>query len=184
VVILFTYQQLNKPLEKPQYNYKQHSHRILYVDNGFSDEKKEIITHAALNWNTRTKGIIQFDVVMLPTQEPLDVVNGIVIEEVSEYDPDILSLDEKNQAITLGYYSGHGHIPSISLVAARIDKDDYHSVILHELGHSLGLNHKIGHDGIGTLMYPSIEMSAENITDTDIEDLCKIYECDPNKLNN
>lgn len=184
VAILFSYRYFNHILEAPEYNYKEHTHHTLYVDTSFSDEEKQLITIAAITWSQRTHHMITFDVVMLPTIDDLDRNDGILIGKLSNYNSDILELDTQNNGTTLGYYTHHGYMPSIYLVASRIDAEDYETVVLHELGHSLGLKHNSNPNDYGTLMYPSVEMSSDYITDTDIINLCKIYECDADELNN
>ena len=82
----------------------------------------------------------------------------------------------------LGLFDKKSIIPCIILVSNRILENDYKAVVLHELGHSLGLEHNEGINGIDTLMYPSIDLGSNHITFRDGQQFCKLYHCDPNKL--
>ncbi|CAM6006387.1 unnamed protein product [Sphagnum balticum] len=68
----------------------------------------------------------------------------------------------------------------IELVMDRIlDPNTMEMVLMHEMGHSVGLKHNEGMDGIDTLMYPDVILAADFITVTDRENFCKLYGCDP-----
>lgn len=156
-------------------------HKVIYVDPKFDEKEYVFITWAASEWTERTNHIITFEVVKLP-QKILDFNKGIIIIKVDEYDPDILELDSFNHNATLGLCSTEGSIPNIKLVGSRIKDKYYKAVVAHELGHSLGLEHNKGLEGVDTLMYPAVDFGADHITKTDLENLCKLYHCDAKKL--
>jgi predicted Zn-dependent protease len=77
-----------------------------------------------------------------------------------------------------------GAIPYIGIVRSRIEDYEFKEVMMHELGHVLGLKHNLGDDGTGTLMYPDVNLGSDTITDTDLKNFCKLYGCDVSKLHN
>lgn len=171
--------------------YPNHLHTTLYIDNNFNDFEQQAITEAALEWATTTNNIIQYDVVRLPTDDIIDARSSIVISKQTPDHPNVLALDTTNDRTTLGFYDKRTFIRSIVLVSQRIAPEDYKTVVLHELGHSLGLEHNSGIDGMDTLMYPSrnitidditIKSSSDHLTLIDGIQFCKLYHCNPKEL--
>lgn len=158
-------------------------HKTLYVDRNLSEDELCIIVGAAWEWHTATNGIVTYDVVRMPAKS-IDIHNSIIIVIVSADFPEMIALDSASEDRThLAYYHERGAVPYIALVPYRIADHDYKPVLMHELGHSLGLQHNEGIDGIGTLMYPNVDASASVITDTDLKNFCKIYGCDASHLH-
>lgn len=156
--------------------------QTLYLDSSLSDTEADVIIHSALRWQEATKGLVHYNIIRLPITEALEE-RSIIIFSVSSYFPDILSLDKISGRVHLGYYDSRGATPYIVLVSERLTPDNYGSVVMHELGHALGLAHNNGDDGIGTLMYPDIELGANSITDTDLDNFCKLYHCNSTELH-
>lgn len=158
-------------------------HKTLYVDRTLSDYEFAIITGAAWEWHLATKGLVTYDVERLPSQQ-IDPPNAIIVCAVSADFPEIIELDAADpEASHMAYFYKYSALPYIGVVSDRIAEKDYRPVMLHELGHSLGLPHNTGVDGIGTLMYPNIDFGATTITDTDLKNFCKLYGCDASKLH-
>lgn len=183
-LILLVYEKFSQISSFSEPDYKSHTHRILYIDPTFDDEEQEFIISAAIIWTSKTNSAIKIDVIILPTEEELDTENGIIVGKSSKYNPDIIGLDTINESYTLAYFTKDGFIPSINLVTSRMSNDKYQAIVLHEIGHALGLKHNIGIDGLNTLMYPSIDRGSFIITNKDIENFCKLYRCNASKLNN
>jgi hypothetical protein len=180
VILVVVYNLFNFTLDEDIPDYTQHTHRVIYIDREFSQKEKESIALAAITWSHRTKNTVIIDVVFLPSKTHLDRKDGVLINKLSEDDPTVYILGEN----TLGYYTKMEYIQYIGLISGRIDDDDFDVVVLHELGHALGLEHVRGIDGVGTLMFPSVDLGSDHITNNDIENFCKLYKCDPKKLNN
>lgn len=151
-------------------------HKTLYVDRNLSDDDFDLIVSAAYEWHAATKNMVSYDVVRLPHQN-IDAKNSIVIVIVSIDFPQVITLDTPD-TISLAYYDDSGTVPYIGLVPDRIQDAMYKTVIMHELGHSLGLKHSDIIEGIGTLMYPYIDIGSDKITHADLQQFCQIYGCD------
>lgn len=157
-------------------------HKTLYVDRNMTEEEMAIIVASAWEWHTTTKGMVVYDVVRLPSKN-IDAQNGIVICLISIDFPEVIDLDsQRPENNHLAYYARNGVIPYIGVIPERIPEKDYRTVMLHELGHSLGLSHNEGINGIGTLMYPSVDVESNYISHTDLENFCKLYGCDASQL--
>ena len=177
-VLCSVYTPRNKAANKFLTNY----HKILYIDPNFSEEEIVTIKMAAEEWEEKTNHIVSFTVVKLP-QRHVDFTNGILVHRVNEYDPDVFFLDRLKKGTVCGYHDNEEVIETIKIVAKRLTNKNYEEVVLHELGHALGLPHNHGVEGIGTLMYPTLEWGANHITNTDLKNFCVIYHCDASKLN-
>jgi hypothetical protein len=147
-------------------------HKTLYIGRNVFDDQINAISSAAIKWNQATKGQISFDIKMMPAR--INISNGIIINNVSPDFLDAILLDQTNENSTLAFMNDHGRIPVIGLVDERINESLIVPVVMHELGHAIGLEHA----GSGTIMYPSISQESNDITKTDLEQLCDIYHCD------
>jgi hypothetical protein len=164
--------------------YPNHIHTTIYIDRNFYDYEQEIIITAAIKWSKATNHIVEYDVVQLPTNEKIDAENGLFMVKVSPDSPEIIVMDNVKNNITLGYYDTKYGLSTISLVTDRLNDYTYEQVVLHELGHSLGLQHLVGANGFNTLMYPTIDIGSETITEKDLKQFCSLYHCDVSKLKN
>jgi hypothetical protein len=176
--------------------YPNHLHTTIYIDSSFGEFEQNAIMEAALEWTTTTNHIIEYDVVRLPTNEEIDMDHSIIISKATPDHPNVIALDATNKRTTLGLYDRQTIIPSIILVNQRIANEDYKPVVMHELGHSLGLQHNQGVNGMDTLMYPSrysmfqmnaghqelVKSGADHLTLKDGQQLCKLYHCNALKL--
>lgn len=158
-------------------------HKTLYVDRNLSNNDFDVIVSAANEWQSATHGLVKYDVVRMPAKN-IDAKNSIIIVGVSEDFPEIIAFDSQDMDRThLAYFDSGSSLPYIALVVSRISENEYKSVLMHELGHSLGLKHNTGDNGIGTLMYPDIDLGSDKITDIDLANFCKRYGCDASQLH-
>lgn len=171
--------------------YPTHAHITLYLDRHFEDYEVDAIVQAAWEWTVATDHRIEYDIVKLPTKEQMRRNNVVFIYKRSPDDPVIILRDLVEHNKTLGLYEG-GHLPSISIIADRLDMDIYKEIVLHELGHSLGIKHLESESDMDALMYPYasialpdgtiIPTGSDHITYKDLVAFCKLYHCDADKL--
>lgn len=153
-------------------------HRMLELERSVDDNTMFHVLEAAIEWNEATDGQVIFDIERLPHKNISR--NAIIILNVSPDFPDIIWCDFINGSKTLGYFNASPGLDSIELVKDRLTEKYFRSVITHELGHALGLEHTDVH---GTLMYPLVNNGSIHITNSDLKQFCKLYHCDPSKLH-
>jgi hypothetical protein len=154
-------------------------HKTLYLDRNIDDDELFHIMQAAMEWKHATNGQVVLDIKRLP-RPYIPLTNAIIVINVSPEYPDILMLDNGKGPNTLGYCNSAASIEFIELVNDRMNEENSTSVVLHELGHALGLEHTAE---VGTLMYPVYDEGSNHITSSDLKQFCKLYHCDPSKFH-
>lgn len=171
--------------------YPNHVHTTIYIDRNFDDFEQEKIISAAMKWTMATEHLVEYDIVQLPTYEKIDSKNGLFFVKISPDSPEIIVMDNIKKTSTLGYFESKYGLATISLVTDRLLDDSYEGVVMHEIGHSLGIDHLESLDDMDTLMFPYISMNvggviiptgSDHITDKDLVAFCKLYHCDASKL--
>lgn len=157
-------------------------HKTLYLERSVYDDEFFAIVRASIEWNEATNGQVVFDIQQLPYPD-IDAQNGIIVINVDPDFPEVILLDRRKNLITPAYFNHDSILSYIALVPERIDEGRFTQVVLHELGHSLGLEHVVGADGLDTLMYPSIDLGSKHIAQADLDQLCKLYHCDSSKFH-
>jgi hypothetical protein len=156
--------------------------KTLILDPYFSEDEVFYITMAAWEWQRATHNIARFNIVQMPTKEKF-TQDSILVIKVSPQFPEIIAMElNSNKYRILGYYSETLLISYIGLVSDRLDNDNYQATVAHELGHALGLEHNTGLEGINTLMFPTQDLSSDYVTRKDVSQFCKLYKCNPLKL--
>ena len=166
-------------------NETHHIHRTLYVDRRFSLDQVEAIQRAAQRWTQATNHIAEIEVVVMPEViKDADHLQSVIVLDANPDMPGVITLDATNHATTAAYYSqGEMVYPIIAVVDERITTIyTFEKVMMHEIGHSLKMEHLTGENGEFTLMYPDTLLMSEKITEKDMAMFCGIYDCDPRKL--
>ena len=157
-------------------------HKTLYLSRNLDNDEILNIIKAVNEWQDDTNNEVSFDIKKLP-QDNIDPENSIIILNVDEDYPEVIEIDATNDATTLAFYDYINKIHYIAFISDRINIDDYASITMHELGHSLGMEHLKGINNIGALMFPSIDFGSDHITHKDLIYFCQLYHCDANKFH-
>lgn len=158
------------------------THNIkVYVDSEF-DTSEEIAINTALNvWRNVSNDFIRFDIIWEHTK-PGRLENYFWVKQFNhsvfiwKADSTSTSVEFDNKyASYAGFWDLHGNVV---IFADRIDKENnqLYNVIVHEIGHMLGLKH-IEYEK--SVMQPKAIDISDCITKDDAYRLCLIYGCDP-----
>jgi hypothetical protein len=164
--------------------------RIVYIDDMVSDYDKNIIIESANEWEFVTNGIVKFYFINKPDDNidvnvPLDTdVARVTVTSAQVSSILVEIMDVRIGSSLLGLYDRWSDPITLYVVPERFNSDEmFKSVMLHEWGHSFYMEHLIGKDAAGTLMYPSYNFGADCITQKDAEEFCDIYNCNAEELN-
>jgi predicted Zn-dependent protease with MMP-like domain len=159
--------------------------RNVYIPDDFSKEQIQDIEEGLHEWERKTSGSVSFNIIehydkrIVPSLTIRRSV--IVILDIPADAPMVLQLDEREskragqKRNVLGFYNENDPLPTVNIVSSRVmTKELFISVFLHEIGHSLGLDHNPMR---GTLMYPDQELSAKHIMPEDLSSFCQLHPC-------
>jgi hypothetical protein len=184
---------LNKTIEPRAYVHEQadlysmlekHIVEIVIIDPNFTDTEKFLILQSLNEWQVATNNVASFYVVYdenLNFKIPIDYnyLTIVRMRPAKSNDPFIKKVDEATQEELIGYYDGFGfiHEPITNLLIVReriTSEEEYKGVVMHEIGHSLGLMHI---NDPNTLMYPTNDSSSFCPTKIDLMQFCDIFKC-------
>lgn len=162
--------------------------KIVYIDDAFNARDKADIVMALRSWECSTKGIVKFDIVW-ERKLLFNGRNNIFIKSVDDKYPAIVEIDAEREPakdgvkrITVGLYeeSNNNYTPTtILIVRPKIGEKGLKEVVIHEIGHSLNMDHT---DDTDTIMYPHLDKGAHKITNHDLNNFCDLYWCESNEL--
>lgn len=156
----------------------------VYISNRFDANDVKLIDEATKEWEEKTNHLIVYHIYYNFDMSHLSDIHykshSLVFIKLSKYDSNTPQIDKTYGGKVLGLFDGTGVVPKVFLIPDRLLGANYErSVILHELGHFLGLAHSKSE---GTLMFPSQDKSSKHITNDDMKEFCKIWNCRTNAL--
>lgn len=153
-----------------------HIIKTLVLDRKFNEFEIGFIEGACKEWEEKTNHVVEFKIVRAIHKSFIDE-NTIYINKSDKNNPTIFALEIMSSDTIFGYYDGKSPIKSILIVSDNVDDIMYQTVVLHELGHALGLKHNTDYGDINTTMYPSINSRQSGLVKKDIDQFCSIYKC-------
>jgi len=151
-----------KEPDEPQLTYQ------VYIDNSFSKEEKQTIIKAFNNWQKATTNIVSFELQYTGEELYCEYCINVIAKNLkfvqSRQTPEAV-------AITRFFSAKENTAIYIAMDYIRLnlseDKRLFMRVMIHEVGHTIGLNH----DRNGTVMADRIDASSNKITCRDLQKL-------------
>lgn len=136
-------------------------------DHLFSEEELADIHTAAQEWSEATNDHVTFTFVTSKGSDSLIVIRPKLLATIED--------ETGMSAITrFDWWARGGGID----MPYDVSENDFHQMMLHEMGHSLGLDH----DGPGTIMEHHLALQADHITCTDVYQFCDVNDCDASEF--
>lgn len=157
-------------------NNPSESYIKIYVDKDLPEEYKPLITRAGNDWERASNYKIRFDFIFNIKKPGLykkvaHKYNQNYIWYFNKWDNEQLDLfDAMDKYNWKGFYANKKK----KYIVIFDESSDKYNVILHELGHLLGLKHSINKN---SAMSTNINDSSGCISFIDAQNLCDIYDC-------
>ena len=134
----------------------------VYADASFTLNHKIDISTALLEWNEKTNNAVQLSVEFVPLLRLKNLIKNTMYLYPVDTEPGILG-------ITTVYSDGY----IVIHVSPNINDDEqFTAVIMHEVGHGMGLRHTLT---VPAIMHATLETN--HVECTDVKELCKLLGC-------
>lgn len=138
------------------------------ISDEFSGAHRDQIHEGVHSWELSLNGYLAFREVALNLDGKAITFNATTVDELKRTHPSDNASDGRH---TIGYCRYQGIGSGIAL-AQDLTDNNFQFVVLHELGHALGLNHSTK----DTLMCEGTWCASERITDTDLSQFYGIWD--------
>lgn len=173
-----------------------HIQRILHIDPDFTIQEQLMIQSAAAEWENVTNHFVSFSYLPYPQFDPLQpqmeyepwqntvCSKHVLIMKMYSTDYVIQEIEQKIGYQIAGYTNRNMNeecgLESIYVVSNRT-KDGFwlRTIMLHELGHELELDHSSHYNAI---MFSNIHIDVKCLTQNDLDDFCDIWGCNSNLM--
>lgn len=157
----------------------------LYVDDTFSASEVRCVESAAAQWTSRTKGLAKIAIVPVTRSNVAIPVStdrdDIIVRRVTSDDAIVYFIERTSGARLFGYHQPMQDHSEITMVVDRyVNEDACVVVVMHEIGHALGLHHN---DDSTSLMYGGADVMPTRITKKDLSNFCSVHGCRPDDLD-
>ena len=174
-----------KPYTTLRHNANLKINKTVYIDKRFSKIEINYIEEALNEWSEKSNNLLQFKVeynININEKEYIkNKYQSIMIEKTHSSDTEIVFVEKLSETTLIGLCNTSTAPIDVMIIFDRLkNKEEYRSVVIHEIGHALGLKHS---DIRWTLMYPYIDSGSYHLTYYDMEQFCKIYSCNVKDLN-
>jgi hypothetical protein len=159
--------------------------RNVFLPDDFTEEQKQDIKAALSEWEEKTNGSIKFNIFEHYDKRIINSLTirriTLIILDIPEDAPMVKELDEREskkageKRYVCGYFNQDDPLPTVNIVSSRIKSQEiYTSVVEHELGHALGLEHNPDQNSV---MYADQDYSAKHIAPGDVQAFCRLHPC-------
>lgn len=169
-------------------NHGIHVHKYVHIDPQFGGIERRIIQESLEEWTRVTSGFISWTVkewpedyathatISEPEENSTNCSKHLLIMRSLSDDAMIINIETTLGSGISGYAYGSNEPCGVEYILLVTDKLDNHSyfrlVVLHELGHVLGLEHN---EQMSVMSYKNM-IYANGITKYDLEQLIKIHQ--------
>jgi matrixin len=178
-------------ISKTPSQHKENLTKYVYIDSKFSPAETAYIIEALQEWDCSTKHIVRF----LQVSNEKDATLLIKVAEgkdklIQDADgrvntnkdliADDPSRDKYTKLSAVGLHIDNASQPLILIVSDRLD-DPYEtrSIMLHEIGHDLGLKHI---RDTNSVMFINRSQGSDHLTKLDLDAFCSLHDCRDYKL--
>lgn len=154
----------NFPLQHTSIN------KCVYTDPQFSGIENSIIHNSLNEWSNKTNDLVTWSI--KDWSDPKCNNSVLIIRNIST-DQDVINIEMKIKRRLKGYTYKNNNFTYVLIVADNIENvHDYRIIMLHEIGHVLGLHHN---DNNKSIMNDNDLNYMNGISDLDLYELYNNY---------